>query len=179
MNFETLQSAVEKIIGPLRRKVASMVLRGSVSGDLTDDSLQKVQINGLADETLDGLEYIEPYGFTSKPGVGAETVTLFLNGNRDHGVILSIADRRYRLKGLASDDVALYHKDGTKIVLKGSGKIQIFNPDGNELIAVLSELMTFLENARTTTAMGAQPLFDITGTDTLPAIKAKIDSFKV
>jgi phage baseplate assembly protein V len=169
---------LNRFIAPLKRRVMLMIARGIVQAT-KDGGLQQIQMTALADEVLDGLEYVEPYGFTSIPEAGAEAVALFLGGNRDHGVVLSVGDRRYRLKGLASSDVALYHKDGTKIVLKGSGKIQITNPAGNELIAVLSELCLWLKNARTDTMIGPQPLYDITAADTIDAIKTKVDSFKV
>jgi phage baseplate assembly protein V len=169
---------VTKIVAPLRRRIFMMMARG-VLQSRKDGDLQQLQITALADEVLSGIEYVEPYGFTSAPEAGAEVVALFMGGNRDHGVILSAGDRRYRLKGLASGDVALYHKDGTKIVLKGSGKIQIHNPAGNELFTVLSQLLQFLIDARTDTVIGPMPLYDITATSTLTAIKTKIDSFKV
>jgi len=168
----------DKLIQPVKRKISAMVLRGVVHG-MKEGKLQFVQMSGLADETLDNLEYIEPYGFTSKPGPGAEAVALFIGGNRDHGIVLSVGDRRYRLAGLAADDVALYHKDGTKIVLKGGGKIQIFNPAGNELFATLSTFLGDLIASNTMDPLsGPQPFMpaDITK---FQASKTKIDSFKV
>lgn len=171
--------SIKKIVAPLQRRIMMMVTRGVLKNLNSSKPLQRVQMTGYPEEVLDNLEYVEPYGFTSAPIPGAETVAVFMGGNRDHGVVLSVGDRRYRLTDLVSGDVAMYHQDGTKIILKGSGKLQIVNPAGNELIAVLSELLQLLINARTTTTIGPQPLFDVTGADTFAAIKAKVDSFKV
>ncbi|ELY6212262.1 phage baseplate assembly protein [Cronobacter dublinensis] len=85
------------------------------------DSSRKCQAAGLkliAGETKENVEYIEPYGFTSTAHAGAEAVVLFPSGDRSHGVVISVADRRYRLKGLRSGEVAIYTDEGDSIVLK-------------------------------------------------------------
>ncbi|ALB70540.1 phage baseplate assembly protein V [Cronobacter muytjensii] len=85
------------------------------------DSSRKCQAAGLkliAGETKENVEYIEPYGFTSTAHTGAEAVVLFPSGDRSHGVVISVADRRYRLKGLKSGEVAIYTDEGDSIVLK-------------------------------------------------------------
>lgn len=170
---------IKKIIAPLQRRIMMMILRGVIQSVKSDTGLQLVQLTALPGEVIDNLEYVEPYGFTSIPVAGAEAVVLFIGGNRDHGIILSAGDRRYRPKTLSPGDSAMYHSDGTILVLKGNGKVKLQNPAGNELITVLSELLAFLINARTDTAIGPEPLYDITGADTLSAIKTKVDSFKV
>lgn len=70
--------------------------------------LQALQMRLTADEIRDGLEHFEPYGVTSNPHPGAEGIALFLGDGRSHGVVLNVADRRFRLQGLQSGEVALY-----------------------------------------------------------------------
>ncbi|WEP47837.1 phage baseplate assembly protein V [Cronobacter dublinensis subsp. beijingensis] len=85
------------------------------------DSSRKCQVAGLkliAGDTKENVEYIEPYGFTSTAHAGAEAVVLFPSGDRSHGVVISVSDRRYRLKGLKSGEVAVYTDEGDSIVLK-------------------------------------------------------------
>lgn len=164
---------LRKLIAPLHRRIMLSIARGVVK--VVDDSkgLQKVQITLLADEVADKLERVQQYGFTSKPKAGAEAVALFLGGNRDHGVVIAVDDRRYRLKGLADGEVALYTDTDSKIVLKNGGKIEVWNGQ-YELMAVLSDVMDHLIAARTATMNGPQPLL---GSE-FPDDKAKIDSFK-
>jgi phage baseplate assembly protein V len=101
----------------LSRRVAMTTTRGRMS--LVDDKkkLQQVQVELLADETKDNVERFQQYGFTSVPLEGAEALCVFLGGGRDHGIVLAIDDRRYRLTELKAGDVALYTDEGTKIVL--------------------------------------------------------------
>jgi len=59
---------------------------------------------------------------------------------------------------------------------KNSGKISISN-GSDELISLLSDLLTEIIGAKTLTLLGLQPLIGLT--QTFPALKAKIDGFKV
>lgn len=75
------------------------------------DTVRKCQTAGLkliAGEKKENVEHLEPYGFTSAAQNGAEAVVLFPGGDRSHGVAVVVADRRFRLKGLARGEVALY-----------------------------------------------------------------------
>lgn len=62
----------------------------------------------MAGEIRDDLEHVEPYGYTSEPHVDAETFSLFFDGDRSHGVVFCVADRRYRMKPLKAEEVAIY-----------------------------------------------------------------------
>ncbi|MCM1512605.1 MAG: phage baseplate assembly protein V [Oxalobacter formigenes] len=101
--------------------------------------MQAAQVAMLAGETAE-LPYIERYGFTSCPKPGAEGVALFFDGDRSHGVILCLADRRYRLTSLKSGEVALYDDIGQSVLLgkdgitiRGAGKKMTFT-DTPEMI---------------------------------------------
>lgn len=91
--------------------------------------LQTLQIRMLAGEVKDAVEHLEPYGFTSHPKPGAEGVAVFPGGDRSHGVVVVLADRRYRLQGLKTGEMAIHDDQGQSvhltragIVIKGAGK---------------------------------------------------------
>lgn len=115
------ERSVSKMLGPMARRVSNMIARGVVSAVTASLKMQGLQVKLLAGEVKDGLEHFEPYGYTSHPKAGAEAVTIFLDGDRSHGVVIVVADRRYRLKGLAAGEVALYDDQGQKIHLTRSG----------------------------------------------------------
>lgn len=106
-------------------RLAGVVSRAVVTR--VDDSKQRqiVQAGLLAGETRDGLEHFQPYGFTSVPHEGAEGVALFVGGERDHGLLVAVDDRRYRLTGLENGEVALFTDEGDKLVIKRGGTIEI------------------------------------------------------
>lgn len=114
-----------RALAPLKRRVMLMVGRGIVR--VINDALrwQECQVSLLAGEVRDGVERAQNYGFTAHPHPGAEAIVIFLGGNRDHGVIIAADDRRYRLKGLAAGEVALYDDLGKTIVLKRNGDVHV------------------------------------------------------
>ncbi|MCU1276553.1 MAG: Phage-related baseplate assembly protein [bacterium] len=117
--------AIEKLTAPARRRIAMMVNRCTVK--LVNDALkmQRVQITLMADEALDGVEHLQSYGFTSNPLPDAEAIALSVGGLRNHVVVIACDDRRYRLTGLQSGEVAMYTDEGDKIVLKRGNIIEI------------------------------------------------------
>jgi phage baseplate assembly protein V len=117
-------ATVLKLIEPLRRRMALMVARGVVS--VVNDSLklQNVQVKLLSGEVRD-YERIQQYGFTSVPLETAEAVAVCIDGDRDHGIVIAVDDKRYRIKGLQGGEVALYTDEGDKIHLKRGHKIEM------------------------------------------------------
>ncbi|WP_334470332.1 phage baseplate assembly protein V [Arsenophonus sp. PmNCSU2021_1] len=102
----------------LQRNLARLWSRAVIQRLNNTTACQQVDISMMAGETKTGMEYLEPYGFTSTAHAGAEGVALFLAGDRSHGIVISVADRRYRIKGLKSGEVAIYTDEGDSIMLK-------------------------------------------------------------
>lgn len=98
-------------------RLKNMITRGVVS--LVDPArmMQALQLRLTAGEIKDAMEHFEPYGYTSHPLPGAEGLAMFLGGDRSHGVVVCVADRRYRLVSLQAGEVALYDDLGNLIVL--------------------------------------------------------------
>ncbi len=66
------------------------------------------------------LERLQDYGFASRPLPGSEAAVLWVNGKRDVALVISVADRRYRLV-LEEGDAALYDHRGQKVHLHDNG----------------------------------------------------------
>lgn len=116
----------KKLIAPLHRRVMHMFAKGVIEKvDDNAEDQQECQVSMLEDEVADDTERMQNYGFVSNPKPGADAFIALMGGNRDHGVIIAVDDRRYRLKGLQSGEVAVYTDEGDKIVLKRGRKIEI------------------------------------------------------
>lgn len=98
--------------------IGNILARGTVVMANSTNKVQRLQIRLLGDDVADSIEHFEPYGYTSCPHPGAEHVTVFLDGERGHGVTVVVSDRRYRLKGLAAGEVAMYTDEGDSIQMK-------------------------------------------------------------
>lgn len=150
-------SLFSKLIAPYSRRIRLMVGRGVVA--IVNDALkiQGLQISLLADEVRDNVERFQDYGFTSHPHPGAEAITLSVGGSRDHCVVIKVDDRRYRLKGLAEGEVAIYTDEGDKIHLKRGREIEVV---GGEKVMASTKVAVI---SATTSAKVDSPNTEITG----------------
>ncbi|WP_252088743.1 phage baseplate assembly protein V [Pseudomonas sp. MWU13-3659] len=108
-------------MNPMRNFLA----RGVVALVDAGRKLQGLQMRLTADEVKDGMEHFEPYGFTSNPLAGAEGLAAFLGGDRSHGVVICVSDRRFRLQALKSGEVALYTDEGDRLHFKRGRVIEV------------------------------------------------------
>ena len=102
----------------MRNGLANILARGVVALGNSASKLQSLQLRLLAGEVKDNVEHLEPYGFTACPKEGAEALAGFIGGDRSHGVVIVVADRRFRLQGLKPGEVALYTDEGDKFHFK-------------------------------------------------------------
>ncbi|EEG10308.1 phage baseplate assembly protein V [Pseudogulbenkiania ferrooxidans 2002] len=99
------------------QRLFGLIGRGRVTRANSAPDMQQVQLMLTADELKDGMEHAEPFGFTACPEPGAEALALFLGGDRSNGVVISVSDRRYRVRGLQPGESAAYNSAGHTIVL--------------------------------------------------------------
>lgn len=110
-------------------RIRMMVARGTLAGVNAALKLQGLDIRLMADEAKAGVEHFEPYGFTAHPHVGAEVLAVFLGGLREHGIVVQVADRRYRIQGLEAGEVAIYSDEdrdgGHRVHLKRGRLVEV------------------------------------------------------
>lgn len=123
-------NGLDRWIAPLKRRVMLMVGRAVVAAVTDSPAMQELQLALFQGELVNRAERFQNYGFTSVPFPGAEAAVVFISGNRDHPLVLACDDRRYRVKGLANGEVAIYTdedqaEDGCRIVLRRGNVIEI------------------------------------------------------
>ncbi|XUU50070.1 phage baseplate assembly protein V [Serratia nematodiphila] len=109
----------------IQRGLSNLLARAVVRGLNSAAKCQTVDVALVAGDPKSSVEHLEPYGFTAAAHPGAEAVALFLSGDRSHGVVITVADRRYRLSGLQSGEVALYSDEGDSIVLCRGNRVEV------------------------------------------------------
>jgi phage gp45-like len=124
---------LEKVLGPLRRRVQLLVSRGVLHLSYEDKGMRLLNVTLLANEPRDGVEHLEQYGFTSRGLPDAEVFALAHGGDRAHCLVFCVADRRYRLQSLQLGEVAIYDDEGTSIVLRRGGRVEVHAPGGVDL----------------------------------------------
>lgn len=121
---------IARMLAPLARGLSNMLARGTVVLAKSATKMQTLQVKLLSGEVKDGIEHFEAYGLTARPKSGAEHITLFMGGDRSHGITIMVADRRHRPTGLEEGEVVLYddlghkvHLTRTGIVINGGGHV--------------------------------------------------------
>lgn len=141
-----------RALAPFARRLSNMLARGSVVAANASAKLQALQVRLLAGEVKDQVEHLEPFGLTAKPMPGAEVLAAFLDGDRSHGVVLMVADRRYRLRTLQDGEVALYDAHGQYAHFKANGTLAIKATTSVAIDAPLVTMSGDLQVAGTVTA---------------------------
>jgi phage baseplate assembly protein V len=127
-----MMQAFIRLLEPLRRRIALMVTRAVVTSVNDVMKLQSVQVKMLSGETRE-YERLQQYGFSAKPYTGSDALVLCIDGNREHGLVISVDDKRYRLASLEEGAVALYNKDGASVHLKKDGEILVSSGAGDTI----------------------------------------------
>lgn len=128
---------VQRMIDPLRNRIAGMVARAAVLTSDDSKRMQELQLELYPGEVISGAERVQNYGFTSRPkdptgDQSAEAAVVFAGGGRDHPLVVSVDDRRYRLVALAKGEAAMYDDLGNKVhlqrdqlLIKGVTKVRL------------------------------------------------------
>lgn len=114
---------MKSVIRRIDRALSNLLARAVVKSLNTASKCQSLQVELMPGEPKENVEHLEPYGFTSAPQIGAEGFAVFPDGDRSHGVILVVSDRRYRIKGLKAGEVALYDDQGQSVTLTRNGMV--------------------------------------------------------
>lgn len=166
---------LQKLLGPLRLRLAALLGRGESHLSNSTGSRQLLQIELARGEVLDNVEHVEPYGFTSNPLAGAEVVAASFCGDRTHTVVLLAADGRYRKQGLQAGEVALYTDEGDYVLLSrgriikvvAGTKVQVTAPELEVIASTKVTLQTPLVEC--TQNLKVDGTLDVTGAATLHA----------
>lgn len=112
---------MSRTLEPLARRIRHLVARALVRLVDADKQMQTLQTEVLDQEVLDAVEHWEGYGLTAHPHPDAEGLLLCAGGQRARAIVVAVADRRYRLKGLQAGEVALYDDQGQVVRLGRTG----------------------------------------------------------
>lgn len=99
--------------------------RGVLNLVKSGSDIQQVQVSGLADETIQDLELMQHFGFTSVPPSGTQVVVIPLGGKTTHGIIVATENGSFRVKNLKNGEVAIYDSSGSTIILKNNRVIDV------------------------------------------------------
>ncbi len=169
---------IYRIISPLIRKVSGIVSQGviaAVNNPGTNqsyasrgDQYQRMQLKVLGGETLTDVPRMQEYGFETYPEADGEVLALFIDGERENGVITKAANKASRPTDLVEKEVAVYTSNDVdykhRVHLKADGSVEIYSGDDSHIkllkdgdVTVTSKGKTVVEstdNFEVTVAVG-------------------------
>lgn len=108
----------------MMKKLRSLIRIGKIAL-VSPGKTQSLQVETTKGETLDNVKFIEPYGLTTFPPNGSETVVVNVGANGGNPLALVVGGRLFRLQDLKQGEVALYTDEGDKIHLKRGHEIAV------------------------------------------------------
>lgn len=117
---QAIKQQTETALGAVRQ-----AFRGTLNLVKSADNIQKVQVSGLADETLQDVELMQQFGLTSVPPAGTQVVVLPMGGETTHSIVIATENGSFRVKNLKSGETAVYDESGSTIILKQGRLIEI------------------------------------------------------
>lgn len=99
--------------------------RGKLTLTQAGEPIQRVQVSGLADETLQEIEQLQQFGFTSHAPADTDVIVIPLGGDTSHGIVIASEHGSFRVKNLQSGEVAVYDQSGSSIILKQGRLIEM------------------------------------------------------
>ena len=117
---QVIKQHTETALGAVRQ-----AFRGKLNLVNSADNIQKVQVSGLADETLQDVELMQQFGLTSVPPAGTQVVVLPMGGETTHSIVIATENGSFRVKNLKSGETAVYDESGSTIILKQGRLIEI------------------------------------------------------
>lgn len=161
-----ISQLIARTIAPVSRRLRLMVGRGVVTTISDAGKIQVAQVQLLDGEVRDGIEILHQYGCTSIAPGQPEGLYFSVGGDRDHGVMICVADRQFRLKEIAPGEVALYDDINQKIHLTRDGIV--IDGAGLPLIVQNTPIVTIKAETK---IRAETPLLECTG-----EIKDRCDS---
>ncbi len=97
---------------------------------------QTAQVEVTKGELISGMERMQNYGMSSfPPAEGTDCLVAFLGGNREQGTIIVAENRKFRIKGLKSGEVAIFddlgnvvHLQRDQVLVKAVTKAKVVAP---------------------------------------------------
>ena len=149
---------ITKLLNPIKRKIYLLVGRAILTAVNNTGKVgfhdsgsrknpQRVQVTGLAGETLTDLDRFQEYGFEAYPKTGtAEAVLVSPDGTRANAFIIMIQDNEYRpTDGREGESIQYDDKDARMSCY--DGKIALGNKtQAVELLDLMDQILTALQS---------------------------------
>lgn len=145
---------LEALLREMRARVDGMVTRAVI--ELVNDKLktQRLQLTLLADQHVDDVEHMQPYGVSFVPPAGSEALALAVAGARSHTVAICAQHPGERPTGGKPRTGGLYTKGQWRLFVDEQGVLCVGAMDSDEHMVLGDYLVDLYSKHTHQTAMG-------------------------
>jgi len=108
-------------LNKLARRILLIMARGTITLVNDTGSVQMLQARLSVLELVPDIPRFAEYGFTSNPPSGTQVVIAFKNGDRNDGIVIATSNAEFRMKALATGEVAISDNRGQSVYLSAAG----------------------------------------------------------
>lgn len=119
---------MNKILNSLRLMVGRCV----VMDTRTENGEMLADLELIAGEKRRGVEFLQQFGFSSRPMGDVSGLALFVGGNRDNGILIA-TNADGKSPELKKGEVCLFSPHGQKILLKEDGSVEVSAAAGKKI----------------------------------------------
>ncbi|MFG1466753.1 phage baseplate assembly protein, partial [Xanthobacter sp. DSM 24535] len=105
--------------------IRAMVSRGVVSKSDDSQETQTVDVAQWAGVERTAVEVMQPFGIASRAPANGLVLLLAVGGDQGDLVALPVGAPGSRLGNLAEGEVALYTTDGSRVLIRADGAIEV------------------------------------------------------
>ena len=128
---------MDRLLNPIKSRIRLMIARAVISACKGSS----VDIDLLAGESREDVDFYQQYGFTSKPKGNVKAIALFVGGSRDNGAVVACRGEDSDMDvDLEEGEVAVHSPFGSEIILKKDGSILLRSKDGSGKVRVEGNL---------------------------------------
>lgn len=142
-----MKQEVKKLISNIRQP-----FRGVLNSTNSGAEIQRHQVSGVADETLQDVEIYQHFGLTSNPPAGTKVIVVPIGGLTGHSVIIATENGSFRVKELSPGEVALYSSHGSTLIMKEGNIIDVdaeeINFRAKKITSTADEIISQADNIR-------------------------------
>lgn len=118
--IDVIRREISRALAGVRQAV-----RGVLTSTVTNTRIQRVNVEALAGETLQDVELMQQFGFTSGLPAGTQVILVPLGGRTSAAVVVATEHGAYRFKVDHQGEAALYNQWGDVVHLKQDRSMRV------------------------------------------------------
>ncbi|WP_051278462.1 phage baseplate assembly protein V [Solimonas flava] len=125
-----VERLVRQLVSPIGRQVSMLATRVRIAAVNDATKIQTVQLTGRAvdgkrPETLDGVQRLQQFGFSSVPLPGSDGLMICIGGSRSNPVVIVCDDGSKRVVGMEPGETVVYNAFGDYVKLLKTGEMVV------------------------------------------------------